>query len=50
MKEEKPTITEIECKIIKMIASEIPNKQIASELNYSQRMIEYYITVDEQIR
>lgn len=29
--------------IIEMIAKEMPNKLIASELNYSQRMTEYYI-------
>ncbi|WP_374058382.1 response regulator transcription factor [Bacillus aquiflavi] len=36
-------ISQKELKIIEMIADEMPNKLIASELNYSQRMIEYYI-------
>ncbi|ANS40175.1 response regulator transcription factor [Bacillus velezensis] len=36
-------ISEIEQEIIKLIACEMPNKQIADKLNYSQRMIEYYI-------
>lgn len=30
-----PIFTEVEYRIIKMIANEIPNKQIAKELNYS---------------
>jgi len=34
----------IENKIIQMIANEMPNKQIADELNYSQRNVEYYIS------
>ncbi|KPL59253.1 response regulator transcription factor [Rossellomorea vietnamensis] len=33
----------IETTIIEMIANEMPNKEIASELNYSQRMVEYHI-------
>jgi DNA-binding NarL/FixJ family response regulator len=33
----------IEHAIIEMIANEMPNKLIASELNYSQRMVEYHI-------
>jgi DNA-binding CsgD family transcriptional regulator len=38
-------ISEIENKIICMIAREMPNKEIAYELNYSQRMIEYNISM-----
>lgn len=38
------TISNIEKTIIEMIANEMPNKVIAGELNYSQRMIEYYIS------
>ncbi|MEV2685460.1 helix-turn-helix transcriptional regulator [Paenibacillus larvae] len=37
-------MSQTELRIIKMIAKEMPNKQIADELNYSQRMIEYYIS------
>lgn len=37
-------MSQTELRIIKMIAKEMPNKQIANELNYSQRMIEYYIS------
>jgi DNA-binding NarL/FixJ family response regulator len=33
----------IEKTIIEMIANEMPNKEIASELNYSQRTVEYHI-------
>lgn len=43
MENNKVDISQIEKTIIQMIASEMPNKQIAKELNYSQRMIEYYI-------
>ncbi|HDR8272682.1 TPA: response regulator transcription factor, partial [Bacillus cereus] len=42
--EKNNTISEIEDKIIQMIAKEMPNKEIAIELNYSQRMIEYHIS------
>ncbi|GGE83788.1 response regulator transcription factor [Priestia taiwanensis] len=44
MNNQTPNISEIEVEIIKMIAKEMPNKLIAHELNYSQRMIEYYIS------
>ncbi|MBY0008137.1 response regulator transcription factor [Priestia aryabhattai] len=37
-------ITYIEKEIIKLIAKEVSNKDIAKELNYSQRNIEYYIS------
>ncbi|MED2709024.1 MULTISPECIES: response regulator transcription factor [Bacillus cereus group] len=36
--------SEMENQIIKMIAEEMPNKEIAKNLNYSQRMIEYHIS------
>lgn len=36
-------ISETEKRIILLIAKEIPNKEIASILNYSQRMVEYKI-------
>jgi len=36
-------ITEIEKEIINMISQEYSNSHIAEELNYSKRMIEYYI-------
>lgn len=36
-------ITEIEKEIINMISQEYSNSNIAEELNYSKRMIEYYI-------
>lgn len=36
--------SEVENRIIKMIAEEMPNKEIAKNLNYSQRMIEYHIS------
>lgn len=36
--------SEVENQIIKMIAEEMPNKEIAKNLNYSQRMIEYHIS------
>ncbi|WP_191567391.1 response regulator transcription factor [Metabacillus idriensis] len=36
--------TLLESKIIELIAEEMPNKEIASTLNYSQRTIEYNIT------
>lgn len=36
-------ITEIEKEIINMISQECSNSHIAEELNYSKRMIEYYI-------
>lgn len=39
----KDRFTPIESQIIHCIVNEMPNKQIAQEMNYSQRMIEYYI-------
>ncbi|MFJ8070588.1 response regulator transcription factor [Peribacillus sp. NPDC096447] len=44
MKNEKVGFNSVESRIIQLIASEVPNKQIALELNYSQRMVEYYIS------
>lgn len=44
MKDKIWGMSQTELRIIKMIAKEMPNKQIADELNYSQRMIEYYIS------
>ncbi|MEV2908157.1 helix-turn-helix transcriptional regulator [Paenibacillus larvae] len=44
MKDKIRGMSQTELRIIKMIAKEMPNKQIADELNYSQRMIEYYIS------
>lgn len=44
VKSEKVGFNNVENKIIHLIASEMPNKQIALELNYSQRMVEYYIS------
>ncbi|USK36451.1 LuxR C-terminal-related transcriptional regulator (plasmid) [Bacillus sp. F19] len=41
--EEGILLNTIESTIIQMIASEMPNKEIALELNYSQRMVEYHI-------
>ncbi|MED4219520.1 helix-turn-helix transcriptional regulator [Priestia megaterium] len=38
-------LSSTESKIIEMIANEMPNKEIASRLNYSQRTIEYYISI-----
>ncbi|MDQ0416702.1 DNA-binding CsgD family transcriptional regulator [Croceifilum oryzae] len=35
--------SEVECKIIRMIIQEMPNKEIAMELRCSQRMVEYRI-------
>jgi DNA-binding CsgD family transcriptional regulator len=44
LKSQKCTLLNaIETTIIQMIANEMPNKEIASELNYSQRMVEYHI-------
>jgi DNA-binding CsgD family transcriptional regulator len=44
VKSQKNTLLNtIETTIIEMIANEMPNKEIASELNYSQRMVEYHI-------
>ncbi|MFD0769215.1 response regulator transcription factor [Bacillus sp. CGMCC 1.60114] len=37
-------LSDTESKIVQMIAMEMSNKEIAIELNYSQRMIEYYIS------
>jgi DNA-binding CsgD family transcriptional regulator len=37
-------VSETEKKIILLIAKEVPNKEIASILNYSQRMVEYKIS------
>ncbi|MED5049247.1 LuxR C-terminal-related transcriptional regulator [Bacillus siamensis] len=36
--------TALEIQIIRLIAKEKPNKEIARELNYSQRNIEYNIS------
>lgn len=44
MKDKIWGMSQTELRIIKMIAKEMPNKQIADELNYSQRMIEYHIS------
>ncbi|TFH61927.1 response regulator transcription factor [Peribacillus frigoritolerans] len=44
MKNVKLGFNSVESRIIQLIASEVPNKQIALELNYSQRMVEYYIS------
>lgn len=44
MTSEKIGLNSIENRIIQLIANEMPNKQIAMELNYSQRMVEYYIS------
>ena len=41
--EDSTLLNDIENKIIQMIANEMPNKEIAFELNYSQRMVEYHI-------
>ncbi|MGM0890638.1 MAG: response regulator transcription factor [Bacillota bacterium] len=41
--EDSTLLNDIENKIIQMIAKEMPNKEIAFELNYSQRMVEYHI-------
>lgn len=41
--EETAMLNSTECQIIHMIANELPNKVIAAELNYSQRMVEYHI-------
>ncbi|WP_240794342.1 LuxR C-terminal-related transcriptional regulator [Bacillus sp. BHET2] len=44
MKSQEGTLLNtVETAIIEMIANEMPNKKIASELNYSQRMVEYHI-------
>lgn len=42
-RENDKEITEIEKEIIHMISLEYSNSNIADELNYSKRMIEYYI-------
>jgi DNA-binding NarL/FixJ family response regulator len=41
--QEGSLLNTIETTIIGMIANEMPNKEIASELNYSQRTVEYHI-------
>jgi DNA-binding NarL/FixJ family response regulator len=41
--QESSLLNTIETTIIEMIANEMPNKEIASELNYSQRTVEYHI-------
>lgn len=38
------SLSKTEKKLLQMIVDEMPNKKIAKELNYSQRMIEYYIS------
>jgi DNA-binding CsgD family transcriptional regulator len=43
MDEPKMNLSQKELQIIEMIANEMPNKLIASKLNYSQRMVEIYI-------
>jgi len=44
MSKEEILFSKIESEIIEMISQEMPNRQIAEELNYSQRMVEYYIS------
>ncbi|WP_062350745.1 response regulator transcription factor [Bacillus kwashiorkori] len=39
----KEEFEQLELLIIQLIAAEKTNKAIARELNYSQRMVEYYI-------
>jgi two-component system competent response regulator ComA len=44
LKKEGDCFTDFKIKIIRMIAEEKANKEIADELNLSQRAIEYHIT------
>lgn len=39
----KDRLSPIESQIIHHIVNEMPNKQIAQEMNYSQRTVEYHI-------
>lgn len=44
MRNRKIKLSSLEREIIMLISKEMANKEIALRLNYSQRMIEYYIT------
>lgn len=39
----KDSLTPVESQILYYIVNEMPNKEIAREMNYSQRTIEYHI-------
>lgn len=40
----KDILNPVESQILYYIVNEMPNKEIAREMNYSQRTVEYHIT------